>query len=93
MAEVTIMLRADQIPNEILVHKVGGVVEFVLRTKGIPLYSYLHDRKTEVLCKGLLVLQNGETLEVVAPGRQLAIDFDDFEDAANFLMEVYNDGQ
>jgi hypothetical protein len=91
MAEVTIMLRADQIPNETVVHKVGGVVEFVLRTKGVPLYSYMQDRETEVLCKGLLVLQNGETLEVVSSDRQLAIDFNDFEDAADFLMEVYGE--
>jgi hypothetical protein len=68
---------------------VGGSVEFVLRTKGIPLYAYLNDRETEILCKGLLVMQNGETLEVVSADRELAIDFHDYVDAAEFLENLH----
>ncbi len=85
---VTLILTAREIPDLTVVRKPTGTNEFTLRRGGIPIYTYLGVAETQIFGADMLILQDGTSLTVCGSASHLAIDFDTYMEAANFLAEL-----
>lgn len=88
--KVTIILQARYIPDGTTVRKPTGENEYVFRTNGVPVYTYLGktEKNQRRILEGSLVLQSHKDISICAPGHHLAIDFETAEGAAAFLEEI-----
>ncbi len=82
---VTIILAANDIPNGTVVHKVDGTVPYTLHKDGVKIFDE-HEKPLHVAV-GQCVLF-GEHLSIVSPKIKLAVDFDEYEHAEEFLSDI-----
>lgn len=93
--KTTIILQARHIPDGTTVRKPTGENEFVFRSNGVPVYTYLGktEKNQRRILEGSLVLQSHKDISICAPEHHLAIDFETADGAIAFLEAIDDDDE
>lgn len=92
---VTLILKAGDIPDGTVVRKPTGEQTFLMRRTSLSVYTYQYcssgqgkGQEVTIYGAGYLHMTSKDSIQLLGVMVPLAIDFDNYVDAAEFLMEI-----